>query len=208
MSEQFSNVIGIAYVDTEKQQQELNKRRKNKKKNKNTGCMNALFEWFAMFYLSDKKYCHCEVAFQKESGNYDDLTCLAYGVFTDKGVFEEKRTFSNPAYQWIYIKITEQQKINAIKFCKSQVGKEFDYWGAHLMPFWAGKEPKGDKWWCGSFTLAALHHANILTECRIGAMNIDNIIEILENHPKKINSMSPYDVYQMQEYFNDQRNFV
>ena len=198
MSRKISNTIGIAYVDTKKQKETLESSRKHKKPR---GCMGWLYDSVANFYLSDKKYCHCEVAFNKTNNSLNDLTCLAFGVFSDKGVFCENRTFSNPAYDWIWINVTEKQKERALKFCNAQVGKEFDYWGAHLMPLWAGSEPQGDKWWCGSFTLAVLHEAGILTSCRNGSMSIDDIIDFLQEHPNKTGRITPYNLHQLEQYY-------
>ena len=71
------------------------------------------------------------------------------------------------------------------------------------MPIWPKNKPSIKKYWCASFTVAALHKIGILKYYRINTLDIDDIIEILEKSNRKIISSTPL---QLQQIIN--RNFI
>ena len=187
--------IGIAYFDSSK----LDKKKSNAYI-RNAGCTTWVQELAAQWYTSLHKYCHCEVAFVDENPT-EDNTCIAYGVFSESGVFRENRTFGNPGYCWIYLSITNEQRRKAEEFCKKQVGKPFDEQGVKFMPIWPSSTPTKDKWWCASFTVAVLHQIGFFTCYRTNELDVDDVVKVLESHPRRIESASPYLIKELERDF-------
>ncbi len=191
--------VGIAYVDRAK----LEKVKNDKKSGeyiRNSGITTCIQERIAQWYVSKQKYCHCEIAFVNEHES-QETTCIAYGVFSDSGVFREQRTFSNPAYNWIYLSITEEQRKKAERFCMRQVGKSFDEQGSKWMPFWPASHPTTDKWWCASFTVAVLHELGFLKYYRTNTLDVDDIVKALEKSSHVIQSMTPLRMKTLKDSF-------
>lgn len=129
------------------------------------------FKCIIKCYLKRQEYIHCEIVFPIEKkGNQQSL---AYGVFQDTGVFEEYRTFTNPNYEYINLKVTSKEYDKILKFCQSQIGKEFDWFGAHISYFWAFRQK--NKWWCGPFVVKALQKIKLLKYYKPETLSIDNI---------------------------------
>lgn len=182
---EFRNIIGIAYA-----KRDLVEEARRQAPQKYASIWTSMFVSIANLYLRTSEYCHCEIAFMYES-QYKRHKCLAFSVFAESGVFEKEREFSKDHYRWVFLQVSETQKARALAFCRANVKKPFDQTGAYFMPFWAGPEPSGESWWCGSFTLAALHRAGFLLGMRNGSIDIDDIVLQLLEHRRRTFALDP-----------------
>lgn len=145
-------------------------------------------------YYSSQKYMHCELAFFLRNGKEN---VLAFGAASDLGVFKKERTFSNPSYEWIFLKTTPQQAMDIFFFCESCVGQSYDSVGVEWSKFWPTYpyvDANGKKtWWCSSFVIEALQLMGLFNTVIPQTLDIDDIIAFLEKHPLRItNLMTPF----------------
>ncbi len=158
---------------------------KTKRQERDQGCCCAccLQSWVMSMYNARQTYVHCEVSF---SIGPESINCLAYGVFAKEGVMEMKRTFSNPAYHWVYLSISHKEYLTAKAFCQRQVGKPFNAeatcWRLMVWP------PKSDgkKWWCASFVHAVLKKIGLLLSYPINTLDVDDIVRLVSKSNRRI----------------------
>ncbi len=185
-----TTTLGLAYVNREKER-EFNKAKYEAAASEWTCCsIDSLRDWVIERYNSKQKYIHCELAFSIPD---DEHNCLAYGVFEDKGVVRQKRTFSNESYQWIFLNVTPVQYTAVSKFCNQQVGKKYDYsstgWRLIACPIISDKIT----WWCASFVHAALQKAGLLKYYSVNTLDVDDIVELVSKQQKRIiQSSTPF----------------
>lgn len=175
--------ICVTYSDWA-QNKKLNATRSIEKKfNKTDSFFSRMREFFTEIYLLNKKYVHCELALP----NIEDSTsCIAYGVFSDQGVFKKTRTFSNPSYGCLILSVSQSELATISDFCTSHLNEPFDEKGYIWSPFWQLKSKK-KTWYCTSFVIAALQSIGILKGYPITSLDTDDIVKILSNHKKFIN---------------------
>jgi hypothetical protein len=121
----------------------------------------------------------------------DRLTLRACGVMSATGVFvDAKRTFSNPAYEWVFLRVTASELRALRDFCKQQMGKPMNVGGARRSPFWP-RASRGDSWYCAEFCVAALQHIGMLQTFNPGSLMIDEIHHLLRSSERLIYEMTP-----------------
>lgn len=179
--------MGVAYVD--RRQERLQNAKRHHAHLQGTRWWHFA-EHVTEWYMSRQKYVHCEIAFPDNDPRSD--TCVAYAVFVDKGVVKMDRTFSNPAYHWIYLSITDEQYQTAMRFCEGQLGKPYDYnaagWRLALWPPAAG----GNSWWCASLVHAVLQKVGLLVHHQINTLDVDDVVETVKRSRRVIKvGMSP-----------------
>jgi hypothetical protein len=114
----------------------------------------------------------------------DSEICTAYGVFSAEGVFQDERSFKNPAYRWIFLEIPAKEFHLMKAFCNRQLGKEYDPLG----PFISVIKPRPceSKFWCVPFVIQALQRAGLCKFLNASALDVDDIIQFLLMHPKRV----------------------
>jgi hypothetical protein len=180
------STIGIAYVDG-KMEAELKKNSAQVKRKYSVtpGLFQTLYHHLVSYYQGTQIYTHCELVFPQERSNSG--TYLAYGVFSDEGVFVRERTFTNPAYKVLYLSLPRKNVSAALAFCKSQVGKGFDEIGMRYSAVWPLRtSPKKRGWWCTAFTATALQRAGVLREYQPNSLDTDDIVGLLSLHTGKV----------------------
>ncbi len=175
-------LIGIAYVDR-KVYRKQNKQNFARLKRKQRFCsFERLKTKINDVYNSIQTYVHCEIVF--DSSNIEGKTCRAYAAL-EEGVITMERTFSNPAYRWIYLSITNDEYLKAIEFCENQVGKEYDTiatsWRLLVWPPTATQ----DKWWCASFVHAVLQKIGMLRNYSLNTLDVDDIVNLISQSERK-----------------------
>ncbi len=150
-------------------------------------------------YNSKQTYVHCEIVFSL-AGN--TVNCLAYAVFEDKGVVKMKRSFSNPAYRWLYFAISESEHARMIDFCEKQLGKAYDGAAASWrLMVWPPKS-RGDRWWCASFVHASFRQIGMLRDYAVNTLDVDDIVSIVEFSTRRIGvAMTPYHIRGAQQKY-------
>jgi hypothetical protein len=153
-------------------------------------CKTKLIE----MYYSSQKYMHCELAFFLQNGQEN---VLAFGAASDLGVFKKERTFSNPSYDWIFLKTTRAQALEIFFFCENAVGQSYDPVGVQWSKVWPSypyQDSSGQKtWWCSSFVVEALQLMGLFNTVIPQTIDIDDIIAFLEEHPLRITHlMTPF----------------
>lgn len=160
----------------------------------------SLLERLSSVYIARQTYVHCELAFMKKD---QANNCIAFGVFTETGVFCKERTFSNPDYEWLFLSVRPDQAAAIYRFCMLKVkidgstGGDFDRWGAFRSCFWPVSAHERKGWWCISFVVRALQEGGILLCYIPEAMDVDDTVELLQRHPKKTNHFSPLDMQRL-----------
>ena len=124
--------------------------------------------------ISDLEYRHCELAFDQEMFNAEDLkpvlgipytqSCyVSYGTNLNERVLMRKpRTFEpkadkkslqaagilNPdkAYEWIHLRLPHDDVKSLISFCEAERGKEYDVRALERMPLFPKKLKPVDQW--------------------------------------------------------------
>lgn len=209
-SGQPRRIIGVCFVNRTKEE-ELNSERKKsyiskeEEKHKQAGIFSYLMYMakrkLTDYYVGKMKYTHCEIAFMDDpkSNNNNDM-CKAFSVFGDKGVFLKDRSFSNPAYEWIFLSITATQYNNMQKFCEKQLGKGYDLYGMRMLAFWPRPCPS-DSWWCVPLIVSTLQEGGIFVGYRPYALDVDDVRAYLTNHTNVIKSMTPLQLKNFQKAF-------
>lgn len=179
--------IGFAYVDR-LTEMEINKElHKDEKYNTEKSAFATAYELITNLYVGNQRFVHCEIVFpmtdSEETGEY-----LAYGVFSNVGVFCKKRTYKNPAYRIIYLRISPMESQIARDFCAPLVGKPFDAVGMRWSPIWPQKVDN-TRFYCISFSMTVLRRIGILKTYPPTSLDTDDIVELLDNHPRKLNGV-------------------
>ncbi len=180
--------IALAYVDRQKER-EINEKRRRKMMKKTTFCSKSKL-YMIDFYNSFQKYIHCEIIFlseQEQKQNNSNTNCLAFAAFGDQGVVKIQRTFSNPSYRYIFLKVSKKQYDNAKKFCENQIGKKYDSQSASWrLLVWPIRKSINDTWWCASFVHACLQKIDLLKYYQINTLDVDDIVSLVNEHPERI----------------------
>jgi hypothetical protein len=228
--------IGIAYMNRRKhllEQQKMERKMDKKAENRKTGedddedededgqSDSVCFFWSQLHrkisrsckkravevYYASQKYMHCELAFFLKNGSETgSKDVLAFGAASELGVFRKERTFSNPSYEWIFLKTTREQALDILFFCESCVGQSYDNVGVEWSKCWPSY-PYVDKankktWWCSSFVVEALQVMGLFNTVIPQTLDIDDIIAFLEEHPLRIiNLMTPFQLNMALEQF-------
>jgi hypothetical protein len=200
--------IGIAFYNVSLERENSDKLQKQTPTSSPTP-RKSLFARVLDLYQKRQRFRHCEVAFFPST---NDDTCLAFGVFTNVGVWRNNRTFSNPNYTWINLTVSGEEYRNALHFCESCVGKGVDWEGLKRLQFWPettqGQRQQTsvspfasspDIFWCTSFTVSVLHRMNILTSYRSNSLDVDDVYDLLEHHPASHEAMTPLDIKHIQD---------
>lgn len=160
----------------------------------------SILDRLSSFYISRQNYVHCELAFLKKD-KADN--CVAFGVFTETGVFCKERTFNNPDYEWLFLSVKPDQAAAIYRFCclnvrmDGRIGGDFDRWGAFRSCFWPVSAHERKGWWCISFVVRALQEGGILICYIPEAMDVDDTVELLRRHPTKTNHFCPLDMQKL-----------
>ena len=185
--------MGIAYVDRTQE------RKINEAKYKKLESQRPFFSWDNIidWYSRNQNYIHCEVVFPIDEGGIKQTNnSLAFGVFSDKGVFKMERSFSNPAYSWVYLWVTVDEYFRARNFCENQVGKKYDHestsWRLVLWPTFIPDKDATERWWCGSFVHAVLQEIGMLKTHRLNTLDVDDIVRLVHNSTRKISAFVPH----------------
>ena len=176
--------VGVAYVDYGEEQRINRERHGDRKYNNGFSPIYSVYEFFTKLYLRTQKYVHCELFFPCLDENFDTHV-VAFGVFSNEGVFMKKREFTNPAYRYIFLHANHREYSTVFQWCSRQVGKKFDEYGMRWSPFWPTR-CSGEEWYCLSFTVAALNLIGILKTFQPTSLDTDDLVELLTVHPRKI----------------------
>lgn len=183
-----ANWIAIAYVDRELEEQINKERHKDKKYNRESSWMTEIWEFCTKIYLSTQRYIHCEIVFPSAIPSNESV--IAYGVFSNEGVFLKHRTFNNPSYRWIYLQASAEEVGVAKEFCNAHIGKKFDSRGMRWSPVWPTTLDQS-RWWCNAFVVSALQSVGILKHYPANALDTDDIVQLLSHHPRVTAGISP-----------------
>lgn len=190
--------IALTYVDRVKND-ELKKAQQARERNQRTYINNqneSIFSWIKAkivdAYINSSMYVHCEVVFPPTESSLHERKSPCYGVYSDQGVFSGERTFANPAYSWIFLKVNRSEYTKAVTFCVNQVGKPYDSTGMMRSVIFP-KKMNEDRWWCVSFAIRALQEAGILRYVNPAAMDVDDLVYVLSKHPRRFYAVTPMD---------------
>ncbi len=178
-------IVGFAYVLAEKEK-EVNADRHRRRSNE--GCRCSPTRAMLSAYHGKQTHTHCEIVFPSDA---DELACRAYGVFGDKGVVRQQRTFSNPSYAWVYLAVTRRQYDSALAFCEAQVGKPYDFVAASWRLVVWPPISTGERWWCASFVHAALQRAGLLRHHSVNTLDVDDLVGLVSASDRKLFDASP-----------------
>ena len=138
--------IGFAYLKTSYAFKKTDFSLKTGDENKASNLCKRIFDKIETYavknYVNTQIYYHCEVLFPtwldsdgqhikvEVNGQEYEMTCLSFGVTTERGVFTMHRTFDNQGYSFRFLTVGKKELCDAYQFCKRQVGKKFDRYGA------------------------------------------------------------------------------
>lgn len=182
--------IGIAYVDGKKERRQ--NKDKYKKLESDMSCCSLQYIQYLlqMKYKKSQKYVHSEILFcYGKNSNVAD----SYGVYEASGVTRQQREFTNPSYKFIFLNVTLREFDMIHDFCKSQLGKDFDYTAASWRLLIYPPKCKGNKWWCASYVHAALKKIGLLRDYRLNTLDNDDLISLLRKSNRICSGLNPGD---------------
>jgi hypothetical protein len=199
MTTAYSSCIAIAYI-TLKKDRELNGERYNGDfvKQGASTLWTRVKSFLIDYYLRFQKYSHIELAFPDEvtgSGK-----CTSFSVSIDAGLECRERLFTNPAYKWIFLSVTAEEKKTLLDschqeevFCSHQRQTKgiisYDAANMHCLAVWPSRTR--NKWTCTSFTVTQLQKIGILKHYNPHALDIDDVIFLTKHHSRRMMSFSP-----------------
>jgi hypothetical protein len=141
-----------------------------------------------MLFLSIQKYKHIEIAFPCDST--PDGDCVTFGVFSDgNGIKERIRKFTNPAYEWLELTVTDKEYDILMNFCRARVSfvngtqeRAYDETSLFMSQIWPTE--RENKYWCVSFVIAALQEIGMFRYYNKNTFTIDEAVEYLKKHHK------------------------
>lgn len=148
------------------------------------------------FYASYQEYCHIEIAFPIENSKTGE--CYSYSVYSDDypHIKKRKRTFSNPAYDWISLCVSEKEYETVERFCSNKTAyaeitreKIYDENSLFLSQIWP--VTKENRYWCVSFVIEALQKIGMFKYYNKNTFTVDEAVAILRKHNRKSISIKP-----------------
>lgn len=189
--------MALAYIDRKKEKEINSKKYEEMMKQIKCCSLSKLKFYMTNIYNSFQKYTHCEIIFLSESTiRKKNINCLAFAAIADQGLVRIERTFSNPAYRYIFFNVSKEEYNNAKKFCESQVGKQYDFKGASWRLLVWPISGNNNCWWCASFVHACLKKIGKLKYYEINTLDVDDIVDLVnqQNERKTENNIAftPY----------------
>ena|SRR5687768_3853107 len=160
------------------------------KKNEPKTLKEKLVKW----YLSSQEYIHCELAFM-DTKDSETNTVMACGVFREDGVFWKPRTFSNIAYDWIYIQMSNQEYIKVKDWCIKQIGKKFDEKNVYSSSIWPRKRTK-NTFWCVPFVVEALQLIGMFQFVTPESLDPEDVVYMVKKSSRQVFGLSPTSIEQ------------
>lgn len=153
-------------------------------------------------YMCRQKWIHIEIAF------FDaDLAargkCTGYSM-VQGGVRKQERTFNRNQYHYVLLDLGDPERVQRIRrFCEKALSRraKFDYGGVYRSILWP-RDPRKNHFWCVTFVVRALQEGNVLQWYRGAALDVDDVVAMLQHHPMAVNGMTPYQIKEIKEKGN------
>jgi hypothetical protein len=146
-------------------------------------------------FLQNQEYIHIELAFTCETTETEG-ECIAYGAFSKIGLASKIRKFTNPSYEWVYLRVTklEMEKIKTfcetrISFARSIDDRIYDETSVFMSQIWPLY--RNHKYWCVSFVIKALQEIGMFKYFSSETFTVDEAVHYLRNHERTIIGIPP-----------------
>lgn len=192
----YDKQIAVAFARKKARNSNFTTKEENEKeKNIFFDYLKRIHDYFLEKYIYEQNYIHCEILFPEVKDQYEN--CLTFGVFEECGVWKKYRSFNNPEYDYLYLKVNEKEYLKIYNFCADaeKKGQKFDFIGSRISLFWPLRFK--NKWWCTTFVVESLQKgANILKYYISTSLTVDDVFNLLYQskrlmigeHPNAFNS--------------------
>jgi hypothetical protein len=117
---------------------------------------------------------------------------LAFAAFGEgRGVEPVLRPFSNPAYQFLHLRVSRQEYMTALDFATKQIGKPFDSAGASWRLMVWPVAPTHKRWWCASLSHAILKRAGMLLYYQLNTLDVDDVVRYVKQSKRVTEGQLP-----------------